>query len=100
MDEGSSIQFVVSSMNVTDSTRDVASPIVTMKSSGVRSRSGVPRLSVTRTSTSTRETVIVSPNCANADAAARSDIARSEEHTSEPQSQSNLVCRLLLEKKK
>src|SRR2546430_6028372 len=25
---------------------------------------------------------------------------RSEEHTSEPQSQSNLVCRLLLEKKK
>src|SRR5688572_31802997 len=26
--------------------------------------------------------------------------ARSEEHTSEPQSQSNLVCRLLLEKKK
>src|SRR5688572_32729763 len=25
--------------------------------------------------------------------------ARSEEHTSEPQSQSNLVCRLLLEKK-
>src|SRR2546430_11218774 len=28
------------------------------------------------------------------------DIARSEEHTSELQSQSNLVCRLLLEKKK
>src|SRR2546430_12760663 len=26
--------------------------------------------------------------------------SRSEEHTSEPQSQSNLVCRLLLEKKK
>src|SRR2546427_5327313 len=32
-------------------------------------------------------------------AAARHD-ARSEEHTSELQSQSNLVCRLLLEKKK
>src|SRR2546430_7780328 len=31
---------------------------------------------------------------------ARSDLTRSEEHTSELQSQSNLVCRLLLEKKK
>src|SRR3989475_105953 len=30
----------------------------------------------------------------------RRDFARSEEHTSELQSQSNLVCRLLLEKKK
>src|SRR2546430_3456676 len=30
----------------------------------------------------------------------RADISRSEEHTSELQSQSNLVCRLLLEKKK
>src|SRR2546430_10155563 len=30
---------------------------------------------------------------------ARLDLARSEEHTSELQSQSNLVCRLLLEKK-
>src|SRR5688572_32203567 len=29
-----------------------------------------------------------------------SDVNRSEEHTSELQSQSNLVCRLLLEKKK
>src|SRR2546427_6239810 len=29
-----------------------------------------------------------------------SDVLRSEEHTSELQSQSNLVCRLLLEKKK
>src|SRR2546430_10332856 len=33
-------------------------------------------------------------------AAPRSDKKRSEEHTSELQSQSNLVCRLLLEKKK
>src|SRR2546427_865290 len=32
--------------------------------------------------------------------AQRHDIERSEEHTSELQSQSNLVCRLLLEKKK
>src|SRR5688572_31646009 len=31
---------------------------------------------------------------------ARLDAGRSEEHTSELQSQSNLVCRLLLEKKK
>src|SRR2546430_5564392 len=30
----------------------------------------------------------------------RADVLRSEEHTSELQSQSNLVCRLLLEKKK
>src|SRR5438270_4304467 len=30
----------------------------------------------------------------------RRDLLRSEEHTSELQSQSNLVCRLLLEKKK
>src|SRR2546427_5674102 len=30
----------------------------------------------------------------------RADVRRSEEHTSELQSQSNLVCRLLLEKKK
>src|SRR2546427_8984141 len=34
------------------------------------------------------------------DDARASDVARSEEHTSELQSQSNLVCRLLLEKKK
>src|SRR5437588_6043363 len=33
-------------------------------------------------------------------AAARSDEGRSEEHTSELQSHSDLVCRLLLEKKK
>src|SRR5688572_32403312 len=33
-------------------------------------------------------------------AAADSNAGRSEEHTSELQSQSNLVCRLLLEKKK
>src|SRR5256886_6788634 len=33
-------------------------------------------------------------------AAVRAGLSRSEEHTSELQSQSNLVCRLLLEKKK
>src|SRR5256886_7096417 len=35
-----------------------------------------------------------------ADAGPPSPVGRSEEHTSELQSQSNLVCRLLLEKKK
>src|SRR5256886_17250461 len=35
-----------------------------------------------------------------AELAAFGDLVRSEEHTSELQSQSNLVCRLLLEKKK
>src|SRR5688500_19711862 len=35
-----------------------------------------------------------------ADAANRSSVVRSEEHTSELQSPCNLVCRLLLEKKK
>src|SRR2546430_8370692 len=37
---------------------------------------------------------------AQGDGAAAAGQARSEEHTSELQSQSNLVCRLLLEKKK
>src|SRR2546430_11053231 len=37
--------------------------------------------------------------CGGAFLALRSAVARSEEHTSELQSQSNLVCRLLLEKK-
>src|SRR2546430_8554490 len=35
-----------------------------------------------------------------ADGQALAEVLRSEEHTSELQSQSNLVCRLLLEKKK
>src|SRR5688572_31990227 len=38
--------------------------------------------------------------CKMQNAKCKSDHARSEEHTSELQSQSNLVCRLLLEKKK
>src|SRR2546430_4180661 len=41
----------------------------------------------------------VDPAAASA-RAAYAAVARSEEHTSELQSQSNLVCRLLLEKKK
>src|SRR2546430_5699229 len=40
------------------------------------------------------------PGAALPPAAGLASVARSEEHTSELQSQSNLVCRLLLEKKK
>src|SRR5688572_31727363 len=40
------------------------------------------------------------PRAACAEARAGTMASRSEEHTSELQSQSNLVCRLLLEKKK
>src|SRR2546430_13192094 len=43
--------------------------------------------------------IAVSP-CHNPSRAAAGNASRSEEHTSELQSQSNLVCRLLLEKKK
>src|SRR5688572_32111877 len=40
------------------------------------------------------------PRATRRELASRTWITRSEEHTSELQSQSNLVCRLLLEKKK
>src|SRR2546430_8516049 len=40
------------------------------------------------------------PQLLSADSDFLSPVGRSEEHTSELQSQSNLVCRLLLEKKK
>src|SRR2546430_6390237 len=45
-------------------------------------------------------TTITGRRAALSIAAARASSERSEEHTSELQSQSNLVCRLLLEKKK
>src|SRR2546430_11237119 len=48
---------------------------------------------------SQREALGAAP-CAHHDAPAVGGDSRSEEHTSELQSQSNLVCRLLLEKKK
>src|SRR2546430_10560930 len=51
---------------------------------------------ITRPTNSTTDTVVnAAPASAN-----RMMTPRSEEHTSELQSQSNLVCRLLLEKKK
>src|SRR2546427_3887842 len=52
----------------------------------------------TRVATITRPVVIGTP--LRRKAAANPSGGRSEEHTSELQSQSNLVCRLLLEKKK
>src|SRR2546427_3555462 len=65
---------------------------------------GANAIRISTTLDTRRETTIVarSPKRAAARAASRSDAAvrtRSEEHTSELQSQSNLVCRLLLEKK-
>src|SRR5688572_31550732 len=44
--------------------------------------------------------VTLNANAIQACSALRNRTSRSEEHTSELQSQSNLVCRLLLEKKK
>src|SRR3989475_7028520 len=44
--------------------------------------------------------IVSTPHTSVARRAATSFVMRSEEHTSELQSQSNLVCRLLLEKKK
>src|SRR5688572_10597698 len=42
----------------------------------------------------------IAPGCATIRCPRHGEVSRSEEHTSELQSQSNLVCRLLLEKKK
>src|SRR2546430_7641614 len=46
------------------------------------------------------DTLVVSYRHAGGTRSVRLAVTRSEEHTSELQSQSNLVCRLLLEKKK
>src|SRR2546428_8633942 len=61
--------------------------------SGQRSR----RCGITFSANSSRS---ASRGCASATCSACSTTARSEEHTSELQSRSDLVCRLLLEKKK
>src|SRR5688572_31077819 len=58
-----------------------------------RSTSSTPSCSTTSSCGSDSASMLRSCSCATSD-------ARSEEHTSELQSQSNLVCRLLLEKKK
>src|SRR2546427_8629435 len=46
------------------------------------------------------QVILIQPRHGAGDSAQRRCRIRSEEHTSELQSQSNLVCRLLLEKKK
>src|SRR2546430_6511997 len=51
-------------------------------------------------SRSSRATTARSTTCAASSTPSSTTAARSEEHTSELESQSNLVCRLLLEKKK
>src|SRR2546427_7597271 len=53
-----------------------------------------------RTSSASRPGRPWCPACCSSTTCMRWACARSEEHTSELQSQSNLVCRLLLEKKK
>src|SRR3989475_3163596 len=53
-----------------------------------------------RSSTTLERRVRIITSCVSARSASGSRGVRSEEHTSELQSQSNLVCRLLLEKKK
>src|SRR2546427_8130553 len=72
--------------------RSTLFPYTTLFRSAARARAGLPCRRP-------------APICASCRAAARQDAQigagrRSEEHTSELQSQSNLVCRLLLEKKK
>src|SRR2546430_12145804 len=60
-----------------------------------RSVSGVIRLPISKSHSGSRSSMVVRGTSASS-----TDSSRSEEHTSELQSQSNLVCRLLLEKKK
>src|SRR2546430_8651019 len=57
-------------------------------SGAISASSGPPVITLRTPASATKHTAYVSVTC------------RSEEHTSELQSQSNLVCRLLLEKKK
>src|SRR5437016_10037568 len=59
-----------------------------------------PYTTLFRSSRSGTGTVPVAPPAVSADSFWRSTKRRSEEHTSELQSLTNLVCRLLLEKKK
>src|SRR5206468_9080160 len=64
-----------------------------------RPSSGWARTLSTRSSAS-HATPSIRPGRRAAAAAAKTSLKRSEEHTSELQSRSDLVCRLLLEKKK
>src|SRR5690606_41326461 len=61
----------------------------------------VPFGAVSPVSAGASSAEVASPEgCADSGAAGAAHAARSEEHTSELQSRENLVCRLLLEKKK
>src|SRR5256885_10487163 len=60
-----------------------------------------PYTTLFRSSSRSRERAgLTSPGCSGRGSSSRSRSRRSEEHTSELQSPCNLVCRLLLEKKK
>src|SRR5690606_41287708 len=61
---------------------------------------GWPPRTCTSPSWSGEDETPLSPTCPNAPSTLWSRRCRSEEHTSELQSRENLVCRLLLEKKK
>src|SRR5688572_30972585 len=65
-----------------------------------RSRTGSRSWSPTRSSRTCAPSSAAAGRPAAAELGAHVRLDRSEEHTSELQSQSNLVCRLLLEKKK
>src|SRR2546430_5566232 len=78
--------------------RSTLFPYTTLFRSGQRqAQSGAPRLGREERLENARQEI--SGNAAPVVGDFQND-ARSEEHTSELQSQSNLVCRLLLEKKK
>src|SRR5688572_30978567 len=61
---------------------------------------GTPAAAATSASRVHVPVAVGKPPTDNSDSLSKTTCTRSEEHTSELQSQSNLVCRLLLEKKK
>src|SRR2546430_14694319 len=72
-------------------------PSSTLFQSPPRASASSVKSGTTRSNVATMQTPAIAPRRLACDAGGR---WRSEEHTSELQSQSNLVCRLLLEKKK
>src|SRR5688572_31291466 len=84
--------------------RSTLFPYTTLfRSSRVAALFAVRKRSVDAAALRSGAAISAAPGAAGARAEARTDRpfhGRSEEHTSELQSQSNLVCRLLLEKKK